>query len=282
MPLPNNFSQALRDLLWGTPWGQTFPPRDQPPQPPSDGRTVAMEILKRYIAELVFHRIGEVDKRTGQRGPTIPFQIPPASIHVEWPDHEEDLVFPSIALLSTGPADYAMIGLTSYIEEKSKDVFLPGTVLQYQYEHTETIAIEIWASKRSERRAILAGLEVALTPTEQMYGVRFRMPDYFGQLVCFSPSKREVFEEPDAARGRRRARVDVEMRFNVVALVNYNTLTVSLGVTTDFDEVANQPVVLDPNVPSGKLELFNDEPARPDDLPPLEPPGASCPWDDEP
>jgi hypothetical protein len=278
MPLPAKFSAGLRKLIFGTPWGETFPPRDQPTQPVSDGRTAALEILKRYISELIFFRAGPVG------GQPEPFQIPPENIHIEWPDNEEDMVFPSIVFLSASPIEYAMIGFSGYIEEKTKDVYQPGTVLQWQYEHTETVAIEIWASKRAERRAILAGLESALTPTEAMYGLRFRVPNYFNQLVCFAAMTREMFEDPDAARNRRRARVNVEMRFNAVALVNYTLLDTVLKTEVDVDEDTGIAVGdLAPTRPEGILENFGGEKPRPPDLPPLTPCSPASPFigDDE-
>lgn len=236
------------DLLFGDPFGRVYPPKENPRVLSVDGRTVALRILKRYLRELTFYLPGGRDPNTGKACADVPFRFREDDIHVEWPDNEEDLRFPSIVFLSTGAAKYDAIGLTTYVEEKTRDVYAPGTVLQWMSEFTENFVIEIWATKRAERRSVLAGIEAAVTPTEQMYGLRFRMPDYFNELVCFTAMGREIFDEPDAVRGRRRARINMEMRFNQVRLVNYAELAVITQVQTDID-MDEQGLV--PNIPLG-------------------------------
>jgi hypothetical protein len=232
-------SKFLQKVLFGTPWGTTYPARENPPPPAYDGRTVALRLLRRFITELTFYRANA----EGQ--PPIPFQIAEKDIHIEWPDNEDDLVFPSIALLSTGPANYDMIGLTGYVEENTRDVYAPGTVVQWMNEYRENIVLEIWATKKSERRAILAGLEAALSPTEQMYGLRFTMPDYFNELVCFAANDREIIDDGEAVKNRRRARITLQMRFHQVALVNYNQLVTTTKVETDVDMDTELPIEVD-------------------------------------
>jgi hypothetical protein len=240
--MPERLSPKIRSLLVGDPWGELHPPRDNPPPLSEDGRTVALRIFKLYLSELVFYR------RMGEGVAPSRFQIPEKDIHIEWPDYEADMVFPSIVLQAIGPATYNPIGLGGYIEEKSLHVYAPGTAVQWQNEYTETFAIDIYASKKSERRAIIAALIPALSPTEQMYGIRFHMPDYYEQLVCFSLEDREIFEDADAARNRRRARVRVEMRYNDVALVNVGGLTVQMKVHVDADAQTGEAITLDTEV----------------------------------
>lgn len=247
------FPPELRDILPGNPWGEVFPPRRNPSPLAVDGRTIALSLLRKYISLLTFYRAGGIDPATGVRGEPIPFKIPDRNIHIEWPDQEKDLEFPSVVFMAEEPAVYAAIGLNSYIEEDSKDVYGKGMVVQWQSEYTENFQIEIWASKKAERRAILAGLEIALSPTEQMYGIRFKMKDYFGQAVCFTLGTRQIFDEPDAARDRRRARLGLEMRFNTVALVNINSLNTLL--TTEVDACDGTGEALD-------FEVDNTPPAR--------------------
>jgi hypothetical protein len=216
-----------------------------------DGRTTALRVLGAYLAEIVFRRAGP----TG--GEPIAFRFRDEDIHIEWPDHEDAMQFPSVVMLSTGPADYNAIGLTAYYEEATKDVYAPGTVLYWSSEYTENIALEIWCNTKAERRAIKAGLEIALVPVQQMYGIRFSMPDYFNELVCFSLDTSEVYDEADGARGRRRLRMMLEMRFNQIALVNYTTMTpiacVNAGtsVTPSPNVSGIPPVRQDPNEPPG-------------------------------
>jgi hypothetical protein len=232
-----SFTPQLRTVLQGVPWGEVFPPRAPPPPLSIDGRTAALHILREYVTNLTFYRF------MGKGLSPKPFQIPPEHFHIEWPDSTEDMVLPSVAIVHSR-ADYDVIGLVSYVEENTRDVYAPGTVLQWQAEYVETIQLEIWCSKMSERRAILAGLEVSFSPTEQMSGVRFMMPEYFNELVCFTMMRREIMDEPDSAKNRRKAQLELEMRFNIVTLVNYNTFQPVVKVNTDVDQDTQVPVDL--------------------------------------
>jgi hypothetical protein len=225
------FPPAVRKLLQSntTPWGEVFPAKPNPHVPSVDGRTVALTILAQYIAGLSFY----LPQAPGN--PPLAFQIPLANIYIEWPDSTEQMAFPSLAVVSSR-ADYNVIGLVSYVEEDTRDVFAPGTVVQWQAEYTETINLEIWCAKKAERRSILSGLETAISPTEQMSGLRFKMPGYFNELVCFTLMAREVMDEPDSARNRRRAQIELEMRFNIVSLVNYLPMQPKVQVVTDVDQ----------------------------------------------
>lgn len=224
-----SFSDYIKSLLFGDPFGAVYPPRPAPQPPSVDGRTVALRIFRRYVSELTFFR------SAGQGANPTPFQIAEKDISIEVPDPVKDLVFPSIAILP-GPVTYEVIGLTSYVEESTRDKYAPGTVLQWMSEYNETFKLEVWTSTRAERRAILAGLEAALSPTEQMYGLRFRMPDYYNELVCFALFARNL-DDSFAAQRRRRATLEIEMRFNIVSLVNYTGFAAE--VTTDVEDWPN-------------------------------------------
>lgn len=239
-----SFPASLRSLLVGTPFGEVYPGRVAPPPPTQDGRTAALEILKRYIGLLTFRRAGAVG------GPPIPFKIAAQNIHIEWPDHEVDRETPSVVFLQTEDGMYDAIGLTAAVDEETKDVYAPGTVLQTQSEYRETFTLEVHASLKPERRAIVVGLEQAMTPTEQMYGIRFRMPAYFDQHVCFTLNSRRFNEDPDSARHRRVAQLKIEMRYNVVALINVVTMRPLIKVNTDVDQDTGEAVTLDTSDPN--------------------------------
>jgi hypothetical protein len=232
-----DFPSDVRPLVQGIPWGETFPPKPNPPVPSLDGRTAALYVLRDYITALTFRRYA------GPSAPPIAFKISPANFHVEWPDSNQDEVTPSISV-TDDRADYDVIGLVSYIEEDTINLYAPGTVLQWQAEYVETINLEIHTSKKAERRAICAGMEIAFSPTEQMSGVRFQMPLYFDELVCFTLMRRENMDTEDSARNRRVAQIELQMRFNIVQLVNVADMQPSVVVNTDVDQVSNQPIDL--------------------------------------
>ena len=229
------FSARTRSLLVGTPFGEVFPPRPQPPPSTFDGRGAALNVLADYFSELTFYRTGAFPKDTR------PFTIPRSSIFTEAPDGMEDFDLPAIGV-RPGKATYGALNLNPAPDESSRDVFGVGTVLWALSTYTENIVIEAWAANRAERRALAIGLEEALTPFEVMYGIRFRMPDYFNEVVTFSLADR-THDESDAVRNRRRVLFGVEMTYNVVRLVNYTALNPYIVVETqdngfDFEEIA--------------------------------------------
>lgn len=238
------FPASLRRLLQKntTPWGEVYPPRANPNSLPYDGRTVALNILGDYLCALDYFQVGS------EGGRPIKFSILRENFYVEWPDSTEEMPMPSITVVSSR-ADYNVIGLVAYIEEDTRDVFAPGTVVQWQSEYTETINLEVWCGKKAQRRGILNTIETAITPTEQMSGVRFVMPAYYNELVCFTLNRREVMDEPDSARNRRRAQLEIEMRFNIVALVNYRPLDTRVSLNADVDQYG---VTVDLSVPNAQ------------------------------
>lgn len=220
------FSDKLKALLWGQPFGDVQPPRPDPVPPAFDGRTAALKVLQLYLSELTFYRAGEVG------GPLVAFQVPRAQIKIEPADDADDGQMPALAFVPGDGASEAL-GLGAYVEETSKDVYGPGTVVQWQSEYAETFTIEVTARSRAERRALVAGIVRAMSPTEFMYGVRFIMPDYFNQLVVFTIQRRTLSRDfATTVKRRYLAEVQVEMRLTEVALQNYVDVQPTLAVDT--------------------------------------------------
>jgi hypothetical protein len=253
------FPKKTRGLLQGSVWGEVYPPLANPQTLTLDGRTAALHILREYVCDLTFYRY------MGKGSPPKPFGIKPENFYIEWPDSTVDKVSPSITIVHSR-ADYDVIGLVSYIEEQTLNVYSPGTVVQWQDEYVETINLEIETSKVSERRSLLGGLETAFSPVEQMAGVRFKMPEYFNQLVCFTLMRREVMDDADSAKNRRKAQLEILMRFNIVKLVNVKGLGVNATVNTDYDQFGN-PVNLTYNAQLGpdqqSIQNYNNSGANP-------------------
>lgn len=250
-----SFSEKIRKLLYGTPWGEVFPPKSNPSTLAVDGRTCCLRVLREYVTDLTFFR------EDAKGRPPIPFQIRPENFLIEWPDNPAQMAHPSVVVLPSR-AVFDAFGLAGYVEEYSRDVYAPGTVLQWQSEYVEVINLEVHAASKAERRGILAGLDVAFSPTEQMSGVRFQVPAYYNELVCFSLNRREIMDDLDGARRRRRAQVELEMRFNVVALVNYAALVPTAKVVTDVDEDTGAVVEVDDLEDIGDELVACGEPAR--------------------
>lgn len=209
-----SLSQRVLDLIVGQPFGEVSPPRVDPIQPAHDARTAALKVLKLYLSELTFYRAGDIG------GAPIPFQVPPDHIKTEPVDSVDDAQMPAITFVP-GDGTSEALGLGAYLEETSKDVYAPGTAVQWQSEYAETFTIEIVCATRAQRRAVVAGVVRAMSPTEFMYGIRFRMPDYFDQLVVFVINRRSLSRDYGSSMKRRHiAEIQVEMKLTEVSLQN--------------------------------------------------------------
>jgi len=142
---------------------------------------------------------------------------------IEQPDHEQDLLFPCISVVS-GEATPDPIAMVAYLDESSFGKHGANSVLQVQYEHVESVTLEIWASSRAERRAFMGSLETAFNPVEEMSGFVLTIPDYYNETVVFLLLRKGIMDDPDTAKNRRHGFIEVEMRFNVVKLVNARTM----------------------------------------------------------
>ena len=232
---------AVAALIKGRIYGLVYPVRAQPAPLSVDGRTIALRTLAQYIAALTFYRPGAPGCQP------IPFTIPVEHFFIEQPDTKQSMPFPSISVVHD-TAKYDVIGLVSYVEEDSFGIYGAGTVVQWMSEYIEDIQLEVWCNTKAERRAILGGIETSMSPTEQQSGVRFHMPDYFDQLVCFELNDRKLIDGPDAARGRRSATLGIKMRFNIVKLINATTMQPSIVTAVDVT-ADGTPVTLDPSNP---------------------------------
>lgn len=245
--MPSFIPDSVLRLLFGTPFGSVFPSRTPPQFPAIDCRTAALRVLRLYFTNLTFYRQG-----AALGGRPVPFQVKEENFIIDSAPYEHDLVTPS-AFVIPGRGDYGVLGLGSYIEEDTADLFGKGTALQWQSEYTEVFQLELWCSSPAERHALLAGIDVAFSPTEQMSGVRFKVPEYFDELVCFILNSRTLLDDAEAGRHRWRARVELDMRINVVSLVNYSTLQPVVTVAADVEPDGAEVVISPPNDPQAVL-----------------------------
>lgn len=235
-------------LIVGNPFGEVFPPRPEPTIPTSEPRAIALEVLRGYLSELDFSRPGGRRESDGKREEPIAFRVPIENIHVEMPDNVVDLVHPSIAFEeASNGGEHEVIGLTSYLAESTKDKFGKGTVLQVQNGYVENFKLWVFTDEKPMRRAMLSRLMNKLSPTEQMYGIRFRMPEYYDEMVCFTVNRSSRPDDVDSANRRRRGMLEVEMRFNMVALVNAAEV-LQIATTVEVESSDEDPLVLDTRV----------------------------------
>lgn len=202
------------------------PPAKPVPLPHLDARTNALRTFKAWLATLIFNRTGASGEEP------VSFRVPEKAIHVEQPDDVTKMVFPSIAFVSQQEGRYESYGIgPAQLDESSRDVFAPGTALLQVAEWVEPLGVDLWGSKRAERRALVAGFEVAMGGFEESNSVRLRMPQYFDRMATFSLQS-GMLDETEAVRNRRKAKRTVLINVPVVRLVRVNDLQPFVSVTT--------------------------------------------------
>src|SRR5574338_880975 len=196
--------------------------------PSVDARQVALEALRSYLGSLVFY------KKNGT-GQTLPFAIPPENIFIEWPDSEEmvdngDDDFPRIAFLPGEPQDHDFIGNVAFGDESTANVYAPGTMIYLWAEHVETMTMLVWARDVWERTALIAGLEVAFNPVQEVSGLWLKLLNYFNYTAEYSMESGGRREEADAIRNRRTAEFQITLRVPKAMLVNVPDLQPSFVI----------------------------------------------------
>ena len=227
------FSLVARRLLRGTVFGTVYPPTPRDALPDSDSRHHALEQLRTYLSLLVF-------SRTSSEGqPAKSFSVPMGDVLIEQPDEPKGLNFPSIVVLP-GRGTHEQVGLgPAWIDEATVDVYGKGSALLVLGEYIEPLTIEVYASHRAERRALMAGLKVALRPLEESSSLLLRLPHYYDQTASFTLLESQYIDDPDIIRGKRRGQFPVQLRVPEVALVDVVTLKpyveLEIGDTVSLD-----------------------------------------------
>lgn len=218
---------SLLDVLktiGGRLWGDVRPRAPAPPPPGVDARQHAVHALMDYLATVEF----TLDQ--GDESPSRSFRIKRANLLDEWPDDPKDLVFPTIVAL---PGEVVLTGrgFANDLDEQTRDLFGPGTCVLPLHEHQEKFVLEVWATTRFQRAAIVAGLEGAFDPAEEYSGLRLALPGYFGQVARFTLDSNQRQDDPDSARRRRNSRLTVRLEVDVVRLVRVVELKASARAT---------------------------------------------------
>jgi hypothetical protein len=153
-------------LLWNSQVGVVFPAMAPAALPDKDARDYALEALRNYFCALIF-------RRTNAEGlDPIPFQLPLDSVQIQQPDDVKDLPLPGIGIIP-GLGMHEQFGLgPPTVLEGSEGVAGPGSALLHLSDYIETVVVEVWGSKKAERRALVAGLQAALRQSDSSQASR--------------------------------------------------------------------------------------------------------------
>lgn len=198
------FGDVADNVLTGVP---SIPPNDV------EGRTAALNALFDYLCSLVFYRSGGVGK------PPHAFQLDRTECYVEWPENVEELKFPAVGVQS-GDGQTMPIGLSPVIDDDSIDVYGKGTALWRLWDYHEPCALEVWATSRAERRALIAGIQQAFSPSMDVSNLRLTLPTYFNTLACYTLISVQRVDD-QAPKNRRLAVIRFDLQYEVVRHARY-------------------------------------------------------------
>ena len=204
---------AAAAMIVGAPPPGTVYPAVPTVLPDVDAREYALRRLADFIAALVF-------RRTGQHR-SIGFRMPRERIHVYRADDEVDAKLPAIAI-QAGEGDTAtFMGSPEYLED-TVDLYGVGKVLVLLGEYVEIVTIDAKTANHAVRRALIAGLEVALLASGATPGLRLSLPAYYDRVAAFTLQAGTQYpDSDDDVRGRRTGQLRVELRVPKVLLVPY-------------------------------------------------------------
>lgn len=199
-----------------------------------DPRGAMLDALKAYVEGIEYLRPGPGGAR---------FRVKPENVIPEWPDAGFEFEYPSISF-GPGAGEDETIGLTPIVDEGSFGVYAPGTAIVQLAEYVERLQVTVWAADRFERRAMLAGLRSAFTPTEGQGCVRLRTTkEYFERVAVFAWESVEVIDGEESVRGQRRADIYLDARIPVVRLMPFGPLRASAEVEMEDPEGEEDPGV---------------------------------------
>jgi len=215
------------------------------PLPSLDARTNALLVLRQYMSLLDFGRVGDAG------GSPKVFRVPAQDIYEEQPDDPAKLRFPSLAFVAAqGDHEEFGLGPPRFLED-TVDKYGRGTVLVYTSDYVEQLVLEVWASHKAERRALVAGLQLAFRCYDGSYATMFSLPGYYGQIARVWLETTRYVDDPDVVRGRRRAQLSLWLVVPEVQLVRYVPLRPQFDVEVfDGPTVASLATATSPAAPT--------------------------------
>lgn len=183
-----------------------------------DGRTVALETLRDYLCTFEFNAPGKE-----------PFKLNEDHFYIDGIESEDSFVMPCISVIP-GIENRTIIG--PYMIESTKDVFKKDYALVKVAETSEDIGFEIFAPTRQIRNGIVSALNQIFSPSQNSYGLKLVLPNYYYQPCRFSLLDINRLNDTGISN-RWRALVRFTMDLSIVHLYHATQLQVLIGLSDD-------------------------------------------------
>lgn len=210
--------------LLGRVWSAMFPRKEFPPLPDRQPRDHAIDALFDYLSLVEW-------RYTGEGGRTNGFTVPREQMFDDRPDDATGGKLPSfvIAAQKGSHQDQAPPLGPPVVFENTYD---GDTVLVEIGTYIEVFRLEVWTASSVTRRAILAGLDLVMSPTGDQYGLELELPNYHGAVAWFGLNSTTRIEN-ELVNRRRMAECEIELWVPVLQRVPAGLLTPRLIVEVE-------------------------------------------------
>lgn len=154
----------------------------------TDCRTAMSRGLREYLEQLSIRTVDGREVRFKQ-------------VLESWGESEEAAEFPSAVVYAGEPADYEASDFspaTVYLPDGTARALRKVAELKVQF------TVEVWAAAQADRVALVAMLEDAFDPVDEMTGFVLELPHYHGSRAVFEKLQSSYVDSPEVNRRRWR------------------------------------------------------------------------------
>jgi len=160
------------------------------------------------------------------------------SVAQDFADVEDPHLFPRAAVYSMSLGNYDASNLTPVIRSRAK-VYVMGEEAVYLLKASELrldITVEVWATDKDARQALVAMLEDAFCPVDWKYGARLELPHYYNTRANYQLTGVTYLDsDTEVARRKRGAMVTLSAQVPVLRPIALPTARPRTEVTVSED-----------------------------------------------
>lgn len=122
----------------------------------------------------------------------------------DWPEAEDEAVYPALTVVPEGDGEYAASSLTPVLDAKNRLQAPDGRWPFHSAELTQPLRLEVHCNDPRARQGLSMLIEDAFAPVDWMTGFKLKLPFYFGAHAHYEPLGIGLPDTPEAAQERAR------------------------------------------------------------------------------